>query len=253
MSLMDYTATRIHAFSEVERAIFITVLTVWDSTILPLLIIDNIISAQEFATICMASKDMNSKVYSFGDRNEEIEVKRELTRDAECIMRYRNLFSTRKSETEIIIEYGESKNLEFKSTLRFNLYTKEHDSKMEHSVLKTVVAFLNTEGGTLLIGVSDSGDYIGMDIDGFESEDKYQLHFRNLLKTKIGLSFMDYISWQVVPFKNGHILKVDCRRSKRPVFLKTDQGDKFYIRSGPATDELAAQDLIEYTGSHFKA
>ena len=54
-------------------------------------------------------------------------------------------------EVEHLITLGESDTLEFKSTLRTNLKTGEKDKRMEKAVLKTLVAFLNSEGGTLLI------------------------------------------------------------------------------------------------------
>src|ERR1700704_5238042 len=52
---------------------------------------------------------------------------------------------------------GSGTNIEFKSTLRINLHTRQKDSKMELAVLKTVAAFLNMSGGTLVIGVADDG------------------------------------------------------------------------------------------------
>ena len=64
-----------------------------------------------------------------------------------------------------LIKRGENEKIEFKSTLRINLHTKEQDKKVENSVLKTIVAFLNSEGGTLLIGVSDCGEIIGIEKD----------------------------------------------------------------------------------------
>ena len=42
---------------------------------------------------------------------------------------------------------------EFKATLRTNLHTGQSDPKMEHAVLKTLVAFLNSSGGTLFLAV----------------------------------------------------------------------------------------------------
>ncbi|MDP7265215.1 MAG: ATP-binding protein, partial [Candidatus Thermoplasmatota archaeon] len=56
-----------------------------------------------------------------------------------------------------LIEKGESETLEFKTTLRMNLYTKVKDKRIEQAVTKTIVAFLNSQGGTLLVGVSDKG------------------------------------------------------------------------------------------------
>jgi predicted HTH transcriptional regulator len=56
---------------------------------------------------------------------------------------------------------------------------------MENSVLKAVVAFCNSAGGELLIGVADDGSIVGIEHDGFSSEDKFQFHLRNLLLERI--------------------------------------------------------------------
>ena len=71
-----------------------------------------------------------------------------------------------------IIRNGESEIVEFKSTLRINTHTKAHDKGVEFSSLKTVAAFMNTEGGTLVIGLEDNGNPIGMEADKFPNEDK---------------------------------------------------------------------------------
>ncbi|MEK6862171.1 MAG: ATP-binding protein, partial [Nanoarchaeota archaeon] len=75
-----------------------------------------------------------------------------------------------------LIEEGESNKLEFKSTLRTNLHTNQADKQVEHSILKTLAAYLNSDGGTLLIGVSDIGEICGIEKDNFESNDKLNLH-----------------------------------------------------------------------------
>ena len=59
------------------------------------------------------------------------------------------------------ISKGEGMQVEFKATLRVNLHTNQNDVKMEHAVLKTLAAFLNSKGGTLFIGVNDSGEVVG--------------------------------------------------------------------------------------------
>ena len=59
---------------------------------------------------------------------------------------------------EELIQRGESKTLEFKSTLRWNLVEdRKDDKRVTHAALKTIAAFLNTEGGDLLLGVADDG------------------------------------------------------------------------------------------------
>ena len=67
-----------------------------------------------------------------------------------------NLFILKTDSPEELlrlIEKGENEKLEFKSSLRTNLHTGEFDKNMECSVIKTINAFLNTEGGALLIGI----------------------------------------------------------------------------------------------------
>ena len=81
---------------------------------------------------------------------------------------------------------GESEAVEFKSTLRTNLHTGNKDPRMELAVLKTLAGFLNTNGGTLVIGVSDDGNPVGIQADGFDNEDKMNLHLVNIVKTLHG-------------------------------------------------------------------
>ena len=250
--LVRHVLDEICDISESDRAIFITALHVFDSPMLALLLMRDEITAHEFAVLYLTGLCINSKVWSHGDREQEIQLKSEISRDVECMTRYRRLFGKQSSEIESLIQRGESKILEFKSTLRRNLHTNQNDPRIEHAALKTIVAFLNTEGGTLLVGVSDDGKYVGIEEDNFANEDKFQLHFKNLLKTMIGLSQTENIQWDLMRYDKGKILRVDCIKSDRPVFLKTKEGEKFYVRTGPATDELMARDLINYTNQHFK-
>src|SRR5690606_21501032 len=57
-----------------------------------------------------------------------------------------------------IIRNGETRFVEFKAALRWNIHTNQPDSKIEKSALKTLVAFMNSDGGTLYVGVDDSGN-----------------------------------------------------------------------------------------------
>lgn len=64
-----------------------------------------------------------------------------------------------------LIASGESQQTEFKTTARRNMGTGEVDPKKTHAIIKTVCGFLNAEGGSLLIGVGDSGDIVGVEGD----------------------------------------------------------------------------------------
>ena len=141
------------------------------------------------------------------------------------------LENRQKEDIQRLIRDGESNRLEFKSTLRTNLETGETDKRMEKAVLKTIVAFLNTDGGNLLIGVDDDGDIIGADIQSFENKDKMGLHLTNLIASKIGNSFLPFITFNLVDFDDKVVIRVKCDPCPMPVFYKDGKIEIFYVRS----------------------
>lgn len=176
---------------------------------------------------------------------EHIEEKLELIREAVKLA----------NNSDYILELirrGESKKLEFKSTLRKNLISGNSDWNVEHAVLKTVVAYLNTDGGTLLVGVSNSGEVLGIENDDFPSEDKFLLHFKQLIKEHIGLAYAPLIEYAPVPINGKKILKIDCQKSDEAVFLKLNKNEEeFYIRIGPSSEKLTGSKLIEYVNRQY--
>lgn len=125
--------------------------------------------------------------------------------------------SSLEISTRQLIAQGENSPVEFKSTLRRNLVTGNDDVKIEGAVLKTIAAFLNTDGGTLLVGISDDRRIMGLGADGFASADKAMLHLTNLIRGRIGSQSAAYVKMRIEVMDNGlEILRVDCRRSAIP-------------------------------------
>jgi len=167
-----------------------------------------------------------------------------------------HLFSEKNLQERVLeeIKGGEKERIEFKSTLRVNVHTGEVDKKVESSVLKTIVAFLNSEGGTLLIGVNDKGEIIGIEKDRFENKDKFSLHLMSLIKSRIGNDNIPLIDTKIISVKEKEIMRVECSRSEKPVFLKVEGGvgEEFYIRAGPSSAKIDARDLLEYVEKRFR-
>ena len=150
-----------------------------------------------------------------------------------------------------LIRKGETTAVEFKSTLRINLHTGQQDPKMVLSCLKTIAGFLNSHGGTLIIGVADDGDAIGIETDGFPSEDKMNLHLVNLIRTRIGPQYGLYIDPVFEEYDGQRVLRVDCSPSKSAVFVKDDNIERFYIRTGASTAELTASQTQDFIRQRF--
>ena len=154
-------------------------------------------------------------------------------------------------DVKTAIDEGESSEIEFKSTLRTNLHTGKQDPKMEYSIVKTIAGFLNTNGGTLMVGVSDDGTPVGIDVDGFENEDKLQLHLANLIRDRVGGQYHTYLNIHFAEYEEQRILAIECNKSSSPVYVKDGQEERFYIRTGPATSELTGYEMQTYIGRRF--
>ena len=160
---------------------------------------------------------------------------------------------TKADKTRRLIMQGESKRAEFKETFGLDVETSKKEKHLEHSALKTIDGFLNTNGGVLLLGVADDGEVKGMEmeIDKFYKNniDKFLLHVKNRIKHTIGEQFYPYVEYDLITVNNKSVLYVECKGSKSPCFME-DTGD-FYVRTNPATDKLEGSTLVEYINNHF--
>ena len=163
-----------------------------------------------------------------------------------------------EEETERLIMGGESYNVEFKSTIRTNLQTGEKDKRMEKAVLKSIVAFMNSDGGDLLVGVADDGEKIGVDIESFDNPDKMNLHISNLLSSQIGDEFIPFVRYRQLNYGKREdgtdriVVRFTCEPTSTPVFLKDGKVEIFFVRSGPSSVELTGNDLIKYVDNRRK-
>lgn len=150
-----------------------------------------------------------------------------------------------------LIAGGESDAAEFKSTLRTNLHTKQPDDKMQLAVLKTIAGFLNAKGGTLVIGVSDEGEALGLDTDGFPNEDKMSLHLVNLVRDRIGDVFLPYVHPHFEEHNGTRILAVRCEKGPKAAFVKDGALQRFFVRGGNSTAELQGLAVTDYVKQRF--
>lgn len=152
-----------------------------------------------------------------------------------------------------IAREGESKTVEFKETLSLDLRKNSKEKYIEDSVIKTIAAFLNSEGGILLVGVNDAGAILGVgaEIDAFyKSTDKFLLHVKDLIKGRIGEQYYTFINHRLVTVGADLILMIICSASTSAVYV---DGKDFFVRTNPATDKLEGPKLVEYVRNHFGA
>ena len=161
------------------------------------------------------------------------------------------LRSREQISTFEIIGKGENESVEFKSTLRWNLYTDKKDKAIEKAALKTLSAFMNSSGGILIIGINDEGEVLGLDADRFESHDKLMLHLTSIVKKRIGAIHLKFIRFSIEELVGREILRIDCSPATIPAYLKDDNSEHLYIRNGPSTTDLRLSKVYDYVVERF--
>ena len=158
-----------------------------------------------------------------------------------------------RCSTRDLVLGGESGILEFKQTLRWNVREGKVDKRIEHASLKTLAAFLNSAGGTLLVGVSDAGRIVGLADDGFPDSDALLLHLDNLVSATLGGTASTFLRASLDQSMDLPILRIDCRPSRSPVFVRSLAGDdrEFYVRRSASTSKLRTDEVLEYVQVRF--
>jgi hypothetical protein len=161
-----------------------------------------------------------------------------------------------------LIGGGENQHVEFKSTLRWDQHLQQVNPKLEGVIMKSIAAFSNGKGGTLLIGVRDNGEVAGLEGD-FNSlrkkdSDYFEIHLRNLMKQNFGIPFITQnisIVFPVIEGKEICVLKIE--NGTEPVYITTtdkhgNKMEKFYVRSGNSSQEIQSlKEITEYIAKRF--
>lgn len=147
-----------------------------------------------------------------------------------------------------IYSFGEENQLtEFKTSIVFppNNNMRENIKQQTFNIMKVICGMVNSYGGTLYLGVYDTGTAKGLadDLEFFDgSTDKFDLYVRNQIRSALG----DAVNASVVvehPEAGKHwIYAIKIAASKTPVALKLD--NKFYLREGTSTYSIEMDDLM---------
>lgn len=194
----------------------------------------------------------NQKLWTIDNYEDFLAKRRELIANAINdfmeSLKPKNIYIINKKSLPELIEDRENDRLEFKSSLRWNLYMKDYDRNLEKPVLKTICGFLNYRGGILLIGVKDDGTVFGLnkDLSKFGNKDKYQLHLSNIITACIGNNFMPFIDIEFNEIDGKDVCKVKVEKSTKPAYYKKGNKEHFFVRLGNFTKELQLSEANEY-------
>ena len=156
-----------------------------------------------------------------------------------------------------LIARGESAELEFKASARWDTRNHRVNKDLEKVVVKTVAAFMNSyRGGVLLLGVDDNGSIIGLKGDYStlgkkQNRDGFEHLLMTLLTDAFGTECSAFISLSFHRIGDEEICQVSATPAPRAVFVEDDRGEHLFIRSGNSTRLLSTREAIEYCNNRW--
>lgn len=155
-----------------------------------------------------------------------------------------------------LVAGGENQEVEFKASLVWDYHQQRANKRLYKPVFKNIVAFLNSGGGRLLIGVSDDGQILGLDpdlstlpksnVDGFENV------FNQAFNSMIGVEYRRFVSVSFPLVADQAICHVEVRPADEPAYLRLKGDEQFYIRAGNITQPLPVSKAVRYIQSRFQ-
>jgi len=178
---------------------------------------------------------------------------------------------------KMLINQSEQKIVEFKESFNYPRDRDDHSSvhqtmdvELNHAVIKSIAAFLNTVGGYLVIGVKDAPPHktVGLFNDKFEGEDLYIRRLNDKIKAALGNAVMTKIGIKICKSGPDDVCLVSCKPSKVPVFCrdtaynkkirrlpdkeaKAKRSGQFYFREDKGVAELEGEDVWRHIAEHF--
>ncbi|MCB0597720.1 MAG: putative DNA binding domain-containing protein [Lewinellaceae bacterium] len=150
--------------------------------------------------------------------------------------------------TADLIALGETERSEFKAVI---------SKPSKEAIVRSAAAFMNHKGGTILVGVDDTGRILGLSMDNQEV-DKFKRDLLNLLKGRLGAGRATLIEFDAERIGGKLLIRIDVDSAQSPVVytvLTADAKEKeeFIVRTGSMNTQLKKKkEIIDYVLDRFK-
>jgi serine/threonine protein kinase len=168
---------------------------------------------------------------------------------------------TARADIEKLLAGDESAVVEFKSVLRLPVGQpkpgggrpqERPEPTLRYPALKSLAAFLNTDGGTLIIGVTDDRKTVGIEADFPDhkgsTRDAWRLAFDGLVSRYLGSEALSYIDLQLEPWQGRTIAIIRCSPSREPTWIEDD----LYVRRTASTEKLSTRHALAWCRQRWR-
>jgi hypothetical protein len=162
--------------------------------------------------------------------------------------------TSRQRATSDLLASGEGSFVELKESARWS-YIQGHKEKVSlDEVVRSLAGFLNAHGGSLLIGVSDSGEAVGLGADyksiqGHQNRDGFMNWLTGALRERLTVGPIHNLRLGFEATGQKEICRIDVDPSSEPVYV--DEKD-FFVRAHNTTQRLSGPDVVSYIKRHWR-
>ena len=172
---------------------------------------------------------------------------------------FRKFGRVRLSKIKILknlLNLGEGRKIEFKRSLRWDFEKGAVNKDLEKPVIKTIAGFLNSEGGSLIIGISDKKLVRGLENDfrtlPKKDKDGFENFLTQVIRSKIGSQSLRLINFEFYYASGKTVCLIKVKKSEDPVFTKINGSEEFFVRVGNSTASLSISESVNYIKNHWK-
>lgn len=149
-----------------------------------------------------------------------------------------------------LIKDGEGEHLEFKSSVRWDFHQGKINKALEMVIARTLVGFMNHRGGSLLIGVDDEGEVVGLEHDyktlKIKGRDGFELCITDIVTSRIGADMCSFIHCVFYEIESKDVCRVIVESAVEPVYLQDGNISRYFLRTGNGTRELDAREAMAH-------
>lgn len=159
-----------------------------------------------------------------------------------------------------LVRAGEGERAEFKASARWDFKLGRTNTELEDAVAKTIAGFMNHHGGTLLVGVADSGNVVGLQHDyqtlRRKDRDGFEQFIVSLVRVKLGGDLCPLVHFLFSQTDGKDLCRIAVEPSERPVYCQDGAVARYFLRMGNSTRELDVREAVLHiaerwpTGGH---
>jgi hypothetical protein len=155
-----------------------------------------------------------------------------------------------------LIKNKEDDTHEFKSSFRYDYKQQKPNKALESVITKTLAGFMNTRGGSLLIGVADDGTVLGLENDyntlNRKDSDGYTQLITSVISEKMGAPACRLVRILFHEHEGKEVCRIIVLPSPVPIYVTEDKMARFFIRTASGTREMDVQEALTFIKERWK-